>query len=133
MVEINNTSLKYRSIDKNSLRKLAEKVLKRECPGERFSLSVALVNPEEIRKLNGKYRKKDKATDVLSFGKIGDEMPEIVICPEEAKKNSLESGGPFKRELERVLVHGILHLCGYDHEKGKKAAEKMFARQEEYL
>jgi probable rRNA maturation factor len=133
MVEINNTSLKYRNIDKNFLKKVAEKILKKEHPGKIAELSVALVNPEEIRVLNKKYRKKDRPTDVLSFGDLKEEMPEIVICPEEVKKNAGESGESFKKELSRVLIHGILHLAGYDHEKAEKEAKKMFAKQEEYL
>lgn len=133
MVEINNTSLKYRNIDKNFLKKVAEKVLKKEYSKKIAELSVALVNPEEIRILNKKYRKKDKPTDVLSFGNLKEDMPEIIICPEEVKKNAEESGELFKKELARVLIHGILHLSGYDHEKTEKEANKMFAKQEEYL
>jgi probable rRNA maturation factor len=87
------------------------------------------VAPEEIKRLNQRYRKKNKPTDVLSFGVIGEEIAEIVICPEEVEKN----GEDFKKELTRVLIHGILHLFGYDHEKKKSEAEKMFLKQDEYL
>ena len=133
MVEINNLSAKYRNIDKNFLKKVAEKIIKLEAPGKKIDLSVGLVNPEEIAGLNKKYRKKDKPTDVLSFGKLGDEVAEIIICPEEVKKNAEESGESFKRELSRVLVHGILHLAGYDHEKKESEAKKMFSLQEKYI
>ena len=129
MIEINNLSDGYKKIDKVFLKKVAEKVLKGEGKKKQIELSIAIVDPEEIKKLNKEYRKKNKPTDVLSFGEIGGDVSEIVICPEEVEKN----GKNFKRELTLVLIHGILHLFKYDHEKTKKEAERMFQRQEEYL
>jgi probable rRNA maturation factor len=129
MIEINNLSDGYKKIDKVFLKKIAEKVLKGEGNKKKIELSIAIVNPEEIRKLNKKYRKKNKPTDVLSFGEIGGDVSEIVICSEEVEKN----GKNFKKELALVLIHGLLHLFKYEHEKTKKEAEKMFQKQEEYL
>ena len=129
MIEINNLSEKYRKIDTVFLKKVAAKVLKGEKNKKNIELSIAIVNPQEIKKLNKEYRKKNKPTDVLSFGEIGEDISEIVICPEEVEKN----GKDFKKELTLVLIHGILHLLSYDHEKTKKEAEKMFQKQEEYL
>lgn len=129
MIEINNLSLKYKKIDKNFLKKVAEKVLKAEGNKKKIELSIAIVSPEEIKKLNKGYRGKNKPTDVLSFGEIGTDISEIVICPEEVEKN----GADFKKELTLVLIHGILHLFKYNHEKTKKEAEIMFKKQEEYL
>jgi probable rRNA maturation factor len=129
MIEINNLSAGYKKIDKVFLKKVTEKVLKGEGNKKKIELSIAIVNPEEIKKLNKEYRKKNKPTDVLSFGEIGGDVSEIVICPEEVEKN----GKDFKKELTLVLIHGILHLFKYDHEKTKKEAERMFQKQEEYL
>jgi probable rRNA maturation factor len=129
MIEINNLSEKYRKIDTVFLKKVAAKVLKGEKNKKKIELSIAIVNPQEIKKLNKEYRKKNKPTDVLSFGEIGGDISEIVICPEEVEKN----GKDFKKELTLVLIHGILHLFSYDHEKTKKEAEKMFQKQEEYF
>jgi len=128
MVEINNLSEKYRKLDKNLLKKTAEKVLKGEKVKTKKEISIAIVDSLEIHKLNKRYIKKNKPTDVLSFGKIGEEIAEIVICPEEVEKN----GNNFKKEMAEVVIHGILHLLSYDHEK-KKDAEKMFKKQKEYL
>lgn len=130
MIEINNASAKYRNIDKEFLKKVAKYVLSEENADNDLELSVALVNSSDIRALNKKYRDKDKATDVLSFGSIEEELPEIVICPEEVEKYS---EGFLKKELARVLVHGILHVLGYDHEKTDKEAKLMFKKQEEYI
>jgi probable rRNA maturation factor len=129
MVEVNNLSEKYGKLDKNFLKKIAEEVLKGEKSGKGGEISIAIVGPSEIRKLNRRYRKKDRPTDVLSFGKVRDEMPEIIICPDEVEKN----GENFKKEMAEVVIHGVLHLLGYDHEKKKENAEKMFKKQEKYL
>ena len=95
MIEINNLSEKYRRLDKNFLKKIAEKVLKGEKIKKSGEISIAIVDSKEIQKLNKQYRKKNKPTDVLSFGKIGSDIPEIVICPEEVEK----SGDNFKKEM----------------------------------
>ena len=127
MVEVNN--LTGREIDENFLKKVAERVLKKE--KKVLEISIALVGPAEIRKLNKKYRKKDKITDVLSF--LYDGSGEIIICPKLIKKDAGKSGITFKKELALVLIHGILHLLGEDHEKSKEETKKMEEKQEYYL
>lgn len=129
MVEINNLSEKYGKIDKGFLKKVAEKTLKGEKVKNREEISIAIVDSKEIQKLNRRYGKKNKPTDVLSFGKVGEEIAEIVISPEEVEK----SGKDFKKEMAEMVIHGILHLLGYDHEKKKSDAEIMFQKQKEYL
>jgi len=52
-----------------------------------------------------------------------------VICPEEVKKN----GSDFNKELKEVVIHGVLHLLGYDHEQSEEEATKMFNKQNKYL
>ena len=96
---------------------LAKKVLKEENKKE-LELSIALVGQARIKGLNKKYRKKDKPTDVLSFS-YGD-AGEIVICPEEVRKNAEKYHSTFKKELDRVLIHGIWHLLGYNHREMQK-------------
>jgi len=158
MIEINN--LTSAPIDKNFLKKVAEKIIKKEKKllGEedksssstfatsQVELSIALVGPAKIKKLNKEYRKKNKITDVLSFlysseAKGGeermffdyDDAGEIVICPKLIKKNAARYNSTFKYELTRVLIHGILHLLGENHEISKKKAKKMEQKQEYYL
>ncbi|MDO8486372.1 MAG: rRNA maturation RNase YbeY [Candidatus Staskawiczbacteria bacterium] len=141
MIEVNN--LTNFSVDKKFFLGVAKKVLKGENRAKE-NISIAFVSTTEIRKLNKKYKKKNKPTDVLSFGKtIGfiEDSSEVIICPEVVKKNSKEFGTTFKKELTKMLVHGILHILGYDHEKGtsssqaraKKDAVKMEKKQEKYL
>ena len=130
MIEINNLFKGEEKIDKAFIKKIAENVLKEEGVfNKNIEISIAIVDSPEIKKINNQYRKKNKPTDILSFGKIGEDLLEIVICPKEVKKN----GEVFKEELKRVVIHGILHLIGYDHEKSKKEALEMFAKQDKYF
>jgi len=131
MIEINNlTSFR---IDKKLLTGVAKKVLRGENKGT-VSISVALVSQGEIKKLNRKFRSKNKPTDVLSFTlNEKDCLGEIVICPEIVKKNAEKFKVSFKKELTKMLIHGILHLCGYDHEKSESKAELMEGREAKYL
>jgi probable rRNA maturation factor len=94
-------------------------------------LSIALVNNKEIRKLNAKYRRKDYPTDVLSFPApnglpinvqlLGD----VVISVEKAEEQAKQRGRTVNEETATLLIHGILHLLGYDHERSAKAARVM--------
>ena len=123
MIEVNN--LTTNQVDKEFLKRVAKKALIGENK-ERLELSVVLVGQSRIRKLNKKYRKKNKVTDILSFG---DDLNEIVICLGEVEKNAKKYNSTSKKELAKVLIHGILHLLGYDHEKGeaKKGEERSSA------
>jgi len=137
MIEINNLS--GTTIDKNFLKKVAERVLERE--KKKKNLSVVVLNPKIMKELNKKYRGEDGATDVLSFaGSSGsescgpdNELGEILICPVEIKKNAKIFNARPREELARVLIHGILHLLGWEHEKTKKEAENMKRKEENYL
>lgn len=133
MIEINN--LTNFVVDKKFFTGVAKKVLKGENRG-RENLSIAFVGSEEIKKLNQKYRKSDKATDVLSFEKVSnfkEESAEVIICPQVVRKNAVDSKMTLKKELAKVLIHGILHILGYDHEKSEKEAINMEKKQEYYL
>ena len=100
-------------------------------------ISLVFVSNSEIKKINKKYRNKDKATDVLSFPffdlknkkeVINEVSPfylgEIFISYDKAKTQAKQFGFSLKREISRLLIHGILHLLGYDHYK-KEERKKM--------
>jgi len=86
------------------------------------AFSVIFTGTATMRRLNNEWRKKDYAADVLSFaygGEIVDGMPflgEIVIAPEIAMRQAAEYGASPEREIRKLIVHGALHLMGYDHE-----------------
>lgn len=136
MIEINNLS--GFEINEDIFKKILRNVLSEESLIEK-KVSVALVKKEEIRKINFKYRKKDKATDVLSFSCDEKNFPEnnllgeIVICPSKVRENAEKFNLSFQKELSRVLIHGILHLAGYDHENSPFKAEEMRKKEEKYL
>jgi len=130
---------------------VVEKVLAYEQCEEAFEVSISFVNNQEMRKLNKEYRNIDKETDVLSFPlaefieeelNTEDEgaeyieeeiaLGDIVISMEKAVEQSEEYGHSFKRELAFLLVHGMLHLLGYDHDEEASEGE-MFDKQEEIL
>ena len=119
MIEINNLTTAV--VDEDFLKKTAKIVIDGE-KKKAIELSIALVGQERIKKLNKKYRGKNRATDVLSFSYDG--SGDIVICLGEVKKNAKRFGTTFKKELAICLIHGILHLLGYDHEKEAKEVEE---------
>lgn len=114
-----------------------------------LGLSINLVGLAKIKFLNKRHRSKNTATDVLSFpvqssviNKILDvnkksrdilELGDIFICLEVAKKKVIESGHTLDKEASFLVVHGILHLLGYDHEQSKKMKQEMFRLQDKIL
>ncbi len=137
MIEINN--LTTSSIDIDFLKKVAQEVLAGESKKE-SNLSIALINPGKMREINKRYRGESRATDVLAFPelKIGSlkkirALGEIIICPQEVKKNAKIHSTNFETELTRVLIHGILRLFGYDHEKNEREAKILEEKEELYL
>jgi probable rRNA maturation factor len=127
MTEVNNLTL-FR-INKDFLIKASEMVLKEE--NNNVNLSIALVGSRKIKDLNKRYRKKDYVTDVLSFD--DKQMPEIVLCLKKIRKNARIKNNPFQKELIFCLIHGILHISGYDHEIGEAEELKMQEKENHYL
>ncbi len=94
-------------------------------------LSIALVDDAEIQLLNRDYRAKDQPTDVLAFPMDGSEglLGDVVISLETAIRQAREHGVTPACEVRTLLVHGFLHLLGYDHERSAKDARSMFRKQ----
>ena len=95
-----------------------------ELPGsEKCCMEILFTDNEEIHKLNRDYRNKDQVTDVLSFID-GDILPDteeiflgsVVISVERAEEQAVEIGHTLEEELKFLVLHGLLHLLGYDHE-----------------
>ncbi|ABF89694.1 cupin domain protein [Myxococcus xanthus DK 1622] len=103
-------------------------------------LSLSLVDDRAIRRLNRTWRKKDKATDVLSFpaGDLPKGTPgprplgDVVISLDTAKRQAKEYGRTLESEMARYLAHGLLHLLGHDHERPRDA-KRMAALEEQLL
>ncbi len=94
--------------------------------GIRGEVGVLITSNEEIRRLNRDFRGKDKPTDVLSFAAAqnGNIAGDIAICRDIARQNARALGHSLATEVKILLLHGLLHLAGYDHEadKGEMAA-----------
>jgi probable rRNA maturation factor len=96
------------------------------------NVSLALVGDEEIKKLNKIYRGLNTPTDVLSFAGEGDFLGEIVIDYNQIKKQASRFDNTAEQEFNFILVHGLLHLLGYNDEKEKDKKE-MIRRGEEFV
>lgn len=104
-------------------------------------LSIVLVNDEQMSSLNKQYRNRRGSTNVLAFamreGDFGNISPEllgdVIISLPTAQREAEESGISLDNMISRLLVHGILHLVGFDHEGGEGAAREMEQRSSELL
>lgn len=128
------------------LKDLSQKVCRCVMKNQKYKfrktqLSVVAVGPGVMKQLNESYRDHPQATDVLSFPMIEsecvmkslpDDLGEVVLCFPYIKKQARLFEETFERELTRMLIHGMLHLLGFDH-KNEKTAKHMFALQEHVL
>ncbi|MCX5716941.1 MAG: rRNA maturation RNase YbeY [Nitrospirae bacterium] len=110
-------------------------------------LSMLFVNDRQMKELNHKYRGIDRTTDVLSFpqhsAKVNEKkgdygtkellLGDVVINLQAAKRQAPKHGLTFNEEFRWLLVHGILHLIGYDHERSKYAERKMRTMERDLL
>lgn len=129
-------------LDLGAFERLAAFVLEREEALDSVELSIAVVHLAEMTELNERYRDKQGPTDVLSFPcddpcaivepgepvAIGD----VVLAPEVAEGQAAEYGHTVEEELNLLLVHGVLHLLGYDHVEDEESAA-MAARERALL
>ena len=124
-VEVNN--LTATAVNDGLIRKVGEAVLKGE-KSKNKNISFVLAGSPIMKLLNYKYRRKNRATDVLTFPDL-----DILICPKVVRDNAKKYGVSFERELVKVVIHGTLHWLGYDHEAGEKEAEEMRNKEEKYF
>ena len=138
-IQIENNQNKIK-IDKRKIRSTTIKLLKHlDCADKEISLSF--VNDETIQQLNNQYLHKDKPTNVLSFslqeGEFNNINPhvlgDIVISLDTAQKDASKSGLSLEQEIDFLIIHGLLHLLGYNHEKTTKEETKKMQRKEKDL
>jgi probable rRNA maturation factor len=122
MIEVVSRQRKM-PIDYERWRAFAAKALK-VAPAEGAGVTVAFVSDRTMRELNWRWRGKRGTTDVLSFPsgqdafeKVeGATLGDVVISVEQAARQAGEHGLSFEMEVAQLILHGVLHLCGYDHE-----------------
>jgi len=128
-------------VDEGSLRRVAAEVLRQEEVARETELSLIITDDEAIRELNRRFRGVDAPTDVLAFGAGTEEhfvsapesppyLGDVVISYQRALAQAQELGHAIADELKLLVVHGILHLVGYDHQE-EAAAQKMRERERE--
>ncbi|MFN2257081.1 MAG: rRNA maturation RNase YbeY [Desulfuromonadaceae bacterium] len=111
------------------------------CP-ERAELSVLIIDDAAIQEINRDYLERDRPTNVISFSQQEGETPvvpgaevllgDVVISADTASRDAQEAGIYMFAELVFLLLHGILHLLGYDHERGtQEDAKRMEAKEQE--
>ena len=97
-------------------------------------LSLVMVGDDEMRRLNRRYRGQRKTTDVLSFAQLeGDaiesaddsHLGDVVVSVPVARRQARQGGWTLEEELLRLVIHGLLHVLGYDHEKSVREARRM--------
>ncbi|PLY00535.1 MAG: rRNA maturation RNase YbeY [Desulfuromonas sp.] len=137
-IRIENNQRKQRIL-KRPLRKVAQRILNALGYPE-AELSILILDNAGIREINRDYLQRDKPTNVISFAMQEGEgaglnpllLGDVVISAERAAEDAVEAGSPFEHELWFLLLHGILHLLGYDHERGtQEEAELMEAKERE--
>ena len=119
-----------KKVSVRKVKTLATKILQVLDKAE-LELSIALIGNAEMRKLNAEFRNKDYATDVLSFP-IEDKWPgtahlagDVIISVDKARQQARERQRSLDEEMTMLLIHGVLHLLGYDHERSAKDARTM--------
>ena len=124
------TGLRRTSLCLPVVRNLIEKIL--SAAGEANAVvSVEFIGDQRMRRLNAQYRGRDMTTDVLAFamrearGPRSTLLGDVVISVPRAAKQADEQGHPVQDELAKLLIHGILHLLGYDHERDAPEARRM--------
>lgn len=141
-----NYDYRQEDLERLPLHELVRFVLLYENKPDNIEVSVSFVTDEAIAELNEHYRGKEGPTDVLSFecdgiedelaaGSLEDdpyELGDVIIAPDVAARQTREFGTSFEEEVSLLLVHGMLHLCGYDHIEDDEA-EVMESREAEIL
>lgn len=130
--------LRRRILHEHRLTVLAQRIL--AATGESESeLSLEVVGNKRIRRLNHQYRHQDRPTDVLAFSTREADGPrtpllgDVVISFHKAVEQASQHGHTSDEELLKLLIHGILHLVGYDHERGEREARRMRRRERAIL
>ncbi|MEA2497795.1 MAG: putative rRNA maturation factor [Actinomycetota bacterium] len=119
-------------VDETKLSDLARHTLAAEDMDDQVELSILFVGADHMKLLNKRFAGNDYATDVLAFPMMDDDedsellLGDVVVCPQVAQDNARKLGRGLAPELETLLVHGTLHLLGYDHQSAddKEAMDK---------
>ncbi len=138
-ISIENRQKKFK-IDRRRLRRSLKRLL-RELRCEDGELSLLLVDDDQIREFNRTYLKRDRSTNVISFsmreGEFSDINPrllgDIILSAETAYRDAATGNIDFMDEVEFLIIHGLLHLLGYEHENVAATESRQMKRREREL
>lgn len=111
-----------------------QKAGRNQSGGHEANATIAFVSDRAMRELNRMWRHKQGTTDVLSFPaepdefETNDSLGDVVISVEQAARQAKENGLTFDGEIAQLILHGLLHLCGYDHETDKGEMNRLELR-----
>ena len=109
----------------------AQKIRNKKLLKQKKELTLVFLNRAEMKKINLQFRKKNKPTDILSFHSHDPHsLGELLLCAEVLKAQAIRHEHSFNDEVTYMLIHGILHLLGYDHEASVKEEKLMFRLQD---
>ena len=118
---------------KGKLPNLPFLLFKNDILGKNYSLSIAFLGEKESKTINKKYRKKNKAANILSFP-LRPNLGEIMLCPTTIKREAKSFGKTFRQFLSFLVIHGMLHLKGLEHgSKMEKLEEKYLSRTKFFI
>ncbi len=134
-----------RKTDLNEIKRVADKAVRSVFGKASFELNIVLVTDARIKAMNRKYLNENRVTDVLAFpgpgsdgrsGMFGSDrakfLGDIAISSDRAARNAVLYGVPFNEEVARYVVHGVLHLAGYD-DASRSGKEKMTEKEDDIL
>ena len=139
-----------RLVDEQWLRRIVEQTLSKKGLDSPVELSLVITDAKTIQKLNKRYRGRDEATDVLSFAMLEENqslaatpgfitppdgvlhLGEVILSYPQAATQAQEQNHPLERELALLVIHGVLHLLGHEHQE-PEAELKMRAEEERIL
>lgn len=135
------TEKREKAKDKRALQKMILSILHSQ--KQSGAVSAHLVGETTMKKLNWRFRRKRRVTDVLAFAmregkkmpwkiEIEKELGDIFVCLPQIKKQARELSIPYGNELKRMIIHGLLHLLGYEHDSPAEE-KKMFFLQEKLV
>lgn len=137
MPEIINSQRKLK-LDIAGFERFAEALIPAISEAKGRDFTVAFISDARMKELNRSFRGKNTTTDVLSFPFEPDEfdssekqLGEIAVSAQQAQKQALENGLDLDTEIKQLILHGVLHLCGYDHENdnGEMNARELELRE----
>jgi rRNA maturation RNase YbeY len=130
MIEVVNRQ-RQRKMDARTWEEFSARAL-RAIDSADHDVTIAFVSSRRMRELNKRFRGIDRTTDVLSFPDGGSSshlnLGDIAIAVDQAESQARQNGLRFEREVAQLILHGLLHLCGYDHETDQGEMNKLELR-----